>query len=74
MKCKHCGAEFTPRRQWQRFCSVTCRQAAYRVAHRAELNERNRQWNAAHKDRYKKYYAEHRDEIKIRRMKQSLRR
>ena len=25
MNCGHCGAKFTPKREWQRFCSSACR-------------------------------------------------
>jgi len=31
--CDHCGAKFTPKRPWQRFCSPACRFAHW--------NERN---------------------------------
>ena len=32
-KCPTCGAEFTARRRWQRFCSRRCRWTAWEAAH-----------------------------------------
>lgn len=28
-RCGHCGREFEPRRDWQRFCRETCRWACH---------------------------------------------
>ena len=40
--CGHCGAKFTPRRHWQRFCSATCRFSNWNEANprQREVNER----------------------------------
>lgn len=32
-ECENCGAEFDPKRHWQRYCSARCRSRAWDATH-----------------------------------------
>jgi len=34
IECLHCKKQFTPKRSWQKFCSVTCRNDRYWTTHK----------------------------------------
>lgn len=50
MKCEHCGCEFEPNRSFQRYCSVKCRNRAYKKSHREEIRCAQSKYRAAHRE------------------------
>ena len=63
-KCKYCGKEFETDRNYQKYCSKSCRNKGYREQHRNCYREYQKQYRQNHKDKLREYYRQYRQDHK----------